>query len=381
MKPGRKQARRSRMARVPKTENKQDRLRGGFLRRAPFVVSYWQGQRLFFENYLTRKKIAASVETATLLDFFSDWKGEEEMFRRWPEYTAASLRRIVRQLVQETFLLRSPVRNPRMGAGEKALGEWKAWNPTAGFFHFQTKDTYSEEISAEEIRWVEELTQRGQVPVPAKKYSRARVVKLAHMEEAAEFPRVLRERRTWRTFGRKAVSKDILGRLLHLSFGVQGWDKVAKRIRYAMKTSPSGGSLHPCEAYIVARNVEGVSHGIYHYDAVGHRLQEIRRGTNPAEIQKLLAGQWWFRDAAFVVFLTAVFRRTQWKYDYARAYRAVLAEAGHLCQTFCLTATWLDLAPFCTMALADSKIEEVLRVDGIGESVLYAMGAGKRPRR
>jgi len=110
-------------------------------------------------------------------------------------------------------------------------------------------------------------------------------------------------------------------------------------------------------------------------------LQEIRRGATPGEIKKLLAGQWWFRDAAFVVFLTAVFQRTQWKYDYARAYRAVLAEAGHLCQTFCLTATWLGLAPFCTMAMADTRIEEVLGVDGISDSVIYAMGAGTRPDR
>jgi SagB-type dehydrogenase family enzyme len=100
-----------------------------------------------------------------------------------------------------------------------------------------------------------------------------------------------------------------------------------------------------------------------------------------AEIQRYLAGQWWFRGAAFVVFVSAVFGRTQWKYDYARAYRAVLIEAGHLCQTFCLTATWLGLAPFCTIALADTKIEESLGLDGISESVIYAMGAGHKPEK
>ena len=42
-------------------------------------------------------------------------------------------------------------------------------------------------------------------------------------------------------------------------------------------------------------------------------------------------------------------------------------------------ATWLKLAPFCTMALADSKIEKDLGVDGITESVLYAAGVGVRP--
>jgi SagB-type dehydrogenase family enzyme len=225
------------------------------------------------------------------------------------------------------------------------------------------------------------LIQREKVPAPTKQYSRTRIVELRREVETGEFPRVLQERRTWRKFGKEAVSNGAFGRLLHLSFGVQGWDKIAKGARYAMKTSPSGGSLHPAEAYVLVRKVQGVRNGIYHYDAVGHRLQQIRRGASPAEIEKFLAGQWWFRNAAFVVFLTAVFRRTQWKYDYARAYRAVLAEAGHLCQTFCLTATWLGLAPFCTMAFADTRIEKTLKIDGIAESVVYAMGAGTKIRK
>ena len=69
-------------------------------------------------------------------------------------------------------------------------------------------------------------------------------------------------------------------------------------------------------------------------------------------------------------------RTRQWRYPYARAYRAVLAESGHLCQTFCLLATSLGLAPFCTMALADSRIERDLRIDGVSEAVIYAAGVG-----
>jgi hypothetical protein len=56
------------------------------------------------------------------------------------------------------------------------------------------------------------------------------------------------------------------------------------------------------------------------------------------------------------MFMTAVFERNQWKYPDSAAYRTVILDAGPMCQTFCLTATWLGLAPFCTMALADSKV-------------------------
>jgi SagB-type dehydrogenase family enzyme len=352
-----------------------------FLRRAPFLISYWQGPQLYFENYLTHKKIAASVETAMLLDFFSGWKRAEHMLRRWPEYSPSSLCKAAKRLVEETFLQISSVRNPPQNLREKALNAWNAWNPAAGFFHLSSKDTYSEEISPKEIRWVKDLLHRERLPRPAKNYPHARTIRFVTKNNHGEFPRVLRDRRTWREFGKRSVPKETLGTLLHLSFGVQAWERIPRSGLFALKTSPSGGGLHPAEAYVLVRNVRGIPRGIYHYDGCGNRLQELRRGSNPAEVQKLLAGQWWFRGAAFVVFLTAVFGRTQWKYDYARAYRAVLAEAGHLCQTFCLTATWLDLAPFCTMALADTRIEKTLQLDGISESVLYAMGAAAKPAK
>lgn len=65
-----------------------------------------------------------------------------------------------------------------------------------------------------------------------------------------------------------------------------------------------------------------------------------------------------------------------WKYRSPRAYRIVTLDAGHLCQTFCLTATFLGLAPFCTAALKDTLIEKDLGLDGITESVLYVAGVG-----
>jgi SagB-type dehydrogenase family enzyme len=105
-----------------------------------------------------------------------------------------------------------------------------------------------------------------------------------------------------------------------------------------------------------------------------------RAGVPPA-FDELLPTQWWYRDAGALVLLTAVFERTQWRYEGPRAYRAVLIEAGHACQTFCLAATWLGLAPFCSMALADTAIENLLGLDGVSESVLYAAGVGSRPPR
>jgi SagB-type dehydrogenase family enzyme len=150
-----------------------------------------------------------------------------------------------------------------------------------------------------------------------------------------------------------------------------------------LKTAPSGGARHSIEAYVLVRHVGGVKPGLYHYQPAAHELHLIR--TKPeraaaADIRAYLPRQEWYGSASALILMTAVFPRVQWRYPFARAYRTVIAEAGHHCQNVCLVATWLGLAPFCTMALADSRIEKDLGIDGLTESVIYAAGVGPRPK-
>jgi SagB-type dehydrogenase family enzyme len=133
------------------------------------------------------------------------------------------------------------------------------------------------------------------------------------------------------------------------------------------------------EVYVLARAVAGLAKGCYYYDPDAHHLALLRRGLSSTRLKAYLAGQECYADTPAVFVMTAVFERMQWRYDFPRAYRVVLLDAGHLCQTFCLVATALGLAPFCTAALADSMIERDLGLDGIGESVIYACGVGTRP--
>ena len=189
---------------------------------------------------------------------------------------------------------------------------------------------------------------------------------------------VLRRRRTWRGFGTRAISKARLAQLLSLTFaptrsGVTAWgDEVL------FKTSPSAGSLHPIEAYVLAVNVSGVPPGLYHYSTKTGRLHVVRKGATARDVMAYLSGQWWYAGAAALVVMTARPPRVWARYPHARAYRSLLLDAGHLCQTFCLVATWLKLAPFCTQALADAQIERDLGIDGVSETVLYAAGVGSQ---
>jgi SagB-type dehydrogenase family enzyme len=217
------------------------------------------------------------------------------------------------------------------------------------------------------------------MPPAVKRYRGAPVVGLPKAGASGEFTQALLTRRTWRRFSTRRVSLQALGTVLGLTFRVQRWIDLPGVGRVALKTAPSGGARHPIECYVLPLRIDGLTRGLYHYRPDRHVLERMSSRARPARVAKYLPGQAWYGDASVIVLLTAVFARTQWKYPFARAYRVVLAEAGHLCQTFCLTASWLNLAPFCTMALADSIIERDLGVDGVTESVIYAAGFGARP--
>lgn len=345
-------------------------------RRSPHIVSYWLGKQLVFENYATRTRVAAAPLTCEILHFYTRWLPAAALVKRFPQFSAASLARALAVLVRVGLLERSCA--PRNGRAE-ALSAWKDWSPAASFFHLSTKDAHAPIEPEDSVRELQRRVHTDPMPPSIKRYPNTRHIFLPVPQTPGEFPRVLLERRTWRRFSCRPIEFEKLGTLLGLTFGVQWWVDLRGIGRVALKTSPSGGSRHPIECYVVALRVQGLGRGLYHYNAGMHRLELLDRGASAAQVTRYLNGQWWFGDAAAVVLMTAVFARTQWKYPASRAYRSVLIDAGHICQTFCLVATWLGFAPFCTMALADSKIEADLGINGVTESVLYAAGVGARP--
>ena len=221
-------------------------------------------------------------------------------------------------------------------------------------------------------------------PQPAliKRYRRADRIPLpdAGLSLNSEFLRVLLGRRTVRQFGRGQISLEQLSILLWLTWGVTGrlrWPNLGELL---LKTSPSGGARHPIESYCWSLRVTGLPRGIYHYRGDTHHLERLHNGASSARVAELCARQEWVADCAALFVMTAVLPRVMWRYHFSRAYRTVLLEAGHFCQTFCLVATWLGLAPFCTAALVDPEIEADLGLDGSTESVLYAAGVGVKGR-
>ncbi|MFQ5664684.1 MAG: SagB family peptide dehydrogenase [Terriglobia bacterium] len=353
--------------------------KGALFRRSPHLVCYWTGGELIFENYATGVRTATDPIACQILNIFDRWRPLEELADHLNFFPPSSLRKAVTVLARHSLLERSD-RPPT--PTERAMESWRRvhWNPAAGFLHFSTKDIpYATDLQATE-RLLRRQAKTWPMPAGAKRYPKARKVPLPKPHTDGQFAEVLLARRTWRRFSRRPIGLSALGTLLGLTWGVQHWLPLPGQGRVALKTSPSGGARHAIEVYVLPLHVRGLPRGLYHYAADTHRLELVKRPASSRQVARYLPGQGWYGSAAALLLMTAVFPRAQWRYQSARAYRAVLIEAGHLCQTFCLVATWLGLAPFCSMALADSHIEKDLGVDGVTESVLYAAGVGTKPR-
>lgn len=172
-----------------------------------------------------------------------------------------------------------------------------------------------------------------------------------------------------------------LSTILYYTFGAQGWAQLVPGLVGLRKTSPSGGSLHPIEAYPLVMNVRGADPGLYHYSVERHAVEllqpmERERAQSMAEI--LTLGQSYFRSAHVLIILTARWYRNFWKYRKApKSYRVIHVDAGHLSQTLYLVCQHLGLGAFFTGAVNDVNVEELLKLDPLQEGVVGISGCGR----
>lgn len=141
------------------------------------------------------------------------------------------------------------------------------------------------------------------------------------------------------------------------------------------RTIPSGGALYPLELYVLGLRIDDVPHGLYHFDPYDFHLEQLGgavEGIEAALLDPSLA-----ENAAAILAVTGVFWRTRFKYG-LRGYRFTLLEAGHAVQNGLLAATALGLAALPLGGFYDARIEALLGIDGVHESVLYLVAVGER---
>jgi SagB-type dehydrogenase family enzyme len=337
-------------------------------RRSPGLVIHWAGSQAVCFIWQSAQRIPISMQVAGVLQELSDWTSSAELRDRISPGGALETAGETIALLHALGL----VERERDGSHTS----WHEWSPEAAFFHFATKNgVFPQDLGARDRELVEKAKQQSP-PAPTKQ-TNGRRVQLPHPAlSGADLAATLAKRRTWRNFSDQPIPGAALGTLLDCTYGVQRRAQVPGQGPIILRTSPSGGSRHPIEAYVLVLNVEGLAPGAYHYDSDSKELVDLQRPVASCDVAALLAHQAYFARAAAITIMCPIFARTQWRYGHSRAYRTVLIDAGHLGQTFCLVATALGLAPFTTMAFSDAALEELLGLDGVEECPVYVAGVG-----
>ena len=195
------------------------------------------------------------------------------------------------------------------------------------------------------------------------------------------FDALLDARTTCRNFDTgRALPMASFARVLERAFGARATLQAADDFDVLKKPSPSGGALHPTEAYLIVQRVEGVPPGLYHYRAGDHALQALPKVDDLAAFARVaVSGQQWFADAHVLVVLAPRFARNFWKYrNHPKAYRVAILDVGHLSQTLQLAATDLGLGACVTAAINEVDIERAFGLTSYVDGPLAVCGFGLR---
>ncbi len=265
------------------------------------------------------------------------------------------------------------------------------WHPAAMSYHFAAKWSMSEPgVRMEKVtnpdnklidRYEFLVKTYGEPPRHFYSTDSENTVELPLVDNSDSLFKTLENRRTVRLFDRShALPAKSLSAILYYVFGCLGWMKLADSLLALKKSSPSGGALHPTEAFLLIADVDAMSPGLYHYNVRNHALDEIETMSSEAarELAVVMsAGQDNLASAPVLIIMVSRYDRLFWKYrNHKKAYKVSLMDAAHLSQTFYLVCETLGLGACFTGAIRDTVIEERLHLDVVTQGVAGICACG-----
>ena len=161
------------------------------------------------------------------------------------------------------------------------------------------------------------------------------------------------------TIASAPVTVRTLSRFFEYALAISAW-KQAGEVRWALRSNPSSGNLHPTEGYLLIDTVPGLSPlpGLYHYAPKEHGLE--LRAELPKQSFTWLMQE--FPRNAFLVGFTSVNWRETWKYG-ERAFRYCQHDVGHAIGSARIAAQTLGWRMLLLDGLADDTVAALLGVD------------------
>lgn len=161
--------------------------------------------------------------------------------------------------------------------------------------------------------------------------------------------------------------------LSFLLWCTQGVKMVTDR---TVRNVPSAGARHAFETYLLIRNVEGITPGVYRFLAIEHLLVKVGGEEMMNEIAERGCKQPIVQTASVVFFWAAQSDRMTWRFG-ERGYRYLMLDAGHICQNLYLAAGAIKFGACAIGAFDDDAMNEILGLDGENAFVLYGASVGK----
>jgi SagB-type dehydrogenase family enzyme len=165
------------------------------------------------------------------------------------------------------------------------------------------------------------------------------------------------------TISPQPVTLNSLSRLFEYSLSITAWKEYGGN-RWALRSNPSSGNLHPTEGYLLISKEADLplEPGLYHYAPKEHGLEHRMQGSSE-HIEELLKP---FPTQTFLVGLSSIHWREAWKYG-ERAFRYCQHDMGHAIGTLRIAAATLGWRVFLLSGLDDRTVGALLGLNRLHE--------------
>ena len=228
----------------------------------------------------------------------------------------------------------------------------------------------------EKTKWFKkDPPNKSDIPPIFKKYNTKKIILPKNFKKSSvTVEDAIKERASWRDFS-GSIGIDEVSKVLYYANGFK--ELADTDLGILQKTNaPSAGSRHPIELYVILQRIDGVNDGIYHYDNESHLLEELS-GSLPEELAGIYNHQSNLTKANMLIFMTAIHRRTSWKYG-PRAYRFMHLDAGHIGQNVYLISEAMGLGCCAVGGWNEESARSMLKIDGQRELLVYSVVVGKK---
>ncbi len=193
----------------------------------------------------------------------------------------------------------------------------------------------------------------------------------------ANLSKVIKNRQSRRNFTPEPLT------LMELSYLL--WATQGIRINagdYAFRNVPSAGCRHALETYLAVFNVEiddngeKLEQGIYRYLPLTHELiLEFKDANLPEKMIKGTFNQIFAGKSAVTFIWTTIPYRMEWRYG-LDSHKVIAMDAGHVGQNMYLASEAIGAGTCAIGAYDQEYIDDLLRVDGEEEFVIYLAPVG-----